>query len=77
MFTLAGGLSQRQLQIAALIRHGLRNGEIAARLNLSVGAVANHVAAILVRLRLRNRAQVAAWAAEHGLGSERPDGWQL
>jgi DNA-binding NarL/FixJ family response regulator len=67
-----GGLSPRQLEIAALIRQGLTNAEIAARLVLSPGTVANHVANILDRLNLRSRTQVAVWAAEHGLGGHRP-----
>jgi hypothetical protein len=31
------------------------------------GTVANHVVAILNRLGLRNRTQIAAWAVERGL----------
>jgi DNA-binding NarL/FixJ family response regulator len=70
-------LSRRQLQIAALVRQGLTNAEIAARLRLTPGAVANHVATILTRLNFRSRAQIAAWAAERGLGGERSDARQL
>ena len=64
--------SPRELEVAALIRQGLTNAEIAERLALSPGTVANHVANILTRLNLRNRAQLAAWATEHGVGGTRP-----
>ena len=60
-------LTPRQREIAALIAGGCTNQQIAERLVLEVGTVANHVAQILDRLGLANRAQVAAWAAMHGL----------
>jgi DNA-binding NarL/FixJ family response regulator len=66
------GPSRRELEVAALIRQGLRNAEIAERLALTPGTVANHVANILGRLNLRNRTQLAAWAAEHGVGDSMP-----
>ena len=60
-------LTRRQQEIAAAIAEGLSNDEIAERLVLERGTVANHVAAILMRLDLRNRTQIGVWAAEHGL----------
>ena len=45
----------------------MTNEEIADRLVLVNGTVANHVQAILMRLTLRNRTQIAAWAVERGL----------
>ena len=63
--------SRRELEVAALIRHGLTNAEIAERLGLTPGTVANHVANVLGRLNLRNRAQLAVWATEHGVGETR------
>src|SRR4030095_5415334 len=44
-------------EIAVLIADGMTN-EIAERLVLGVGSVANHVAAILDRLGVRNRTQL-------------------
>ncbi len=60
-------LTPRQLEIVACIAEGLTNDEIAERLVLVNGTVANHVQAILTRLGLRNRTQIAAWAVERGL----------
>ena len=60
-------LTPRQREIAALIAGGCTNQQIAERLVLEVGTVANHVAQILDRLDVANRAQVAVWAATHGL----------
>ena len=52
-------LTARQRQIAELIRQGLSNREIAARLDLTEGTVKLHVSAILKRLAARNRTDVA------------------
>lgn len=60
-------LTRRQQEIAVAIAQGLSNDEIAERLVLEKGTVANHVAAILGRLGLRNRTQIGVWAVEHGL----------
>jgi DNA-binding CsgD family transcriptional regulator len=60
-------LTRRQQEIAVAIADGLTNEEIAERLVLVPGTVANHVLAILDRLGLRNRTQIGVWAAEHGL----------
>jgi DNA-binding NarL/FixJ family response regulator len=67
----AACLTRRQREIAHLIAQGCTNRTIAARLVLEPGTVANHVANILDRLGLANRAQVAAWAARIGLAEER------
>ena len=64
---LLGALTPRQREIAGLIAQGYSNVEIARELVLVPGTVANHVEQILLRLGFRNRAQVAAWAAELGL----------
>ena len=60
-------LTARQRDVAALVRQGLTNMEIAELLVLEPGTVANHVAAILDRLGFRSRSQIAVWAAERGL----------
>ena len=63
-------LTPRQREVAALIAGGLSNAEIAERLTVSEGTVANHVEHILRRLSFRSRAEVAALGAE--VGAHRP-----
>ena len=60
-------LSRREQEVAALVAEGRTNAEIAERLVLTEGTVANHVRRILLKLHLRSRAQLAVWAVERGL----------
>jgi len=60
-------ITRRQQEVAACVAEGLSNEEIAERLVLTPGTVANHLQQILNRLGLRNRTQLATWAVEHGL----------
>jgi DNA-binding CsgD family transcriptional regulator len=60
-------LTRRQQEIAGLVAEGLTNTEIARRLVLTPGTVANHMEHILRRLNLRSRTQVGVWAVERGL----------
>ena len=62
-----GGLSRREVEIARLVAGGLSNKEIGARLFISERTVDNHVQHVLNKLGFHTRAQIAAWAAEHGL----------
>jgi DNA-binding CsgD family transcriptional regulator len=67
-------LTRREQEVAIRIAEGLSNDEIAERLVLVPGTVANHIEHILDKLHFRRRAQIAVWAVEHGLyRSERPD----
>ena len=61
------GLTQRELEVLALVADGLRNAEIAARLVLSDRTVAHHVGAILRKLGVRTRTQASAEAVRLGL----------
>jgi DNA-binding CsgD family transcriptional regulator len=61
------GLTERQVEVLRLLRQGLTNAEIAERLVLSVRTVDTHVAAVLAKLGLHSRRDVAARAAELGL----------
>jgi DNA-binding CsgD family transcriptional regulator len=54
------GLTARQLAVLELLREGLTNAEIAARLVLSVRTVDHHVAAILSKLGVSSRREAAA-----------------
>jgi non-specific serine/threonine protein kinase len=60
-------LTARECEVAGLIARGLTNRQIATELVIAEGTVANHVVNILNRLGVGSRAQVAVWAAEHGL----------
>lgn len=60
-------LTARERDVVALIGRGLSNGEIADKLVLSKRTVEKHVANILSKLALANRAQIVRWAVDHGL----------
>jgi len=57
-------LSQRELEILALLAHGLTNREIAQRLYLAEGTVKNYVTNILGKIGARDRTQAALRARE-------------
>ncbi len=65
--TRAGGLSSWEAEVAALVARGCTNREIAATLVVSERTAEAHVSNILAKLALTTRAQIAAWAVEHGL----------
>ena len=62
-------LSVREREVLELIGQGLRNREIAERLIVSEATVKTHVRHVLEKLRLRNRAEAAAFAARARPGS--------
>jgi ABC-type amino acid transport substrate-binding protein/DNA-binding CsgD family transcriptional regulator/sugar lactone lactonase YvrE len=57
-------LTRRELEVADLVRDGLTNREIAARLFLSERTVEGHVAQICSKLGVRSRLQIATWVLE-------------
>ena len=59
-------LTDRELDIVALVAEGLTNAEIGARLYITAGTVKTHLAAIQRKLTVRNRVGIAAWAWETG-----------
>jgi DNA-binding NarL/FixJ family response regulator len=60
-------LSERELEILALIGRGASNKEIAGQLFIAEGTVKNHVTHILGKLGVRDRTQAALKARELGL----------
>jgi DNA-binding NarL/FixJ family response regulator len=62
----SNALSQRQIEVLKLIADGLSYKEVGTRLNLSPRTVKYHMAEIMDRLHLDNRAQVLAFAGHMG-----------
>ncbi|MBV9543603.1 MAG: alpha/beta fold hydrolase [Chloroflexi bacterium] len=64
-------LSPREREVVALVARGLTNREIAEAMVISQRTAENHMQRVLNRLGLRSRAEVVAWAIEHGFTSAR------
>jgi adenylate cyclase len=66
---VVGPLSERELEVAALVAQGLSNRDIARQLIIADATAVRHVANILNKLDFRSRAQIAVWADRQGLQS--------
>lgn len=60
-------LTPREVEVLQLLASGLSNAELAVSLRLSEATVKTHVARIMAKLRLRDRAQAVVVAYETGL----------
>ncbi|ANW17999.1 response regulator [Streptomyces clavuligerus] len=59
-------LTRRERDVVALVADGLSNAEVAERLHVVEGTVKAHVSAVLARLGLRNRVELAILVHEAG-----------
>jgi DNA-binding CsgD family transcriptional regulator len=66
------GLTERQLDVLALLVQGMSNADIAARLVISRKTADHHVSAILGRLDVRSRGEAVAAARTLGLDGLTP-----
>jgi predicted ATPase/DNA-binding CsgD family transcriptional regulator/transcriptional regulator with XRE-family HTH domain len=67
-----GPLTRREREVATLMARGLTNAQIAAELVISERTVDTHAEHIRDKLDVRSRAEIAAWAARHGLVAASP-----
>ncbi len=65
-----GGLTPREIEVLRLVAAGHTNPEIAEKLVISIRTVETHRAAIHRKLNTTSRAEVVAFAREHGLIAE-------
>jgi len=69
-----GRLSDRELDVAALISEGFSNKEISTALKIGEPTVKKYVGRILIKLGLQDRLQAGLFIARHPLLLRRPDG---
>jgi two-component system, NarL family, nitrate/nitrite response regulator NarL len=65
-------LTAREREIVAAVAAGESNRQVAARLGLAEDTVKHHITNIFDKLGVSNRAEMAAYAASHGLAEPPP-----
>ena len=63
----AGDLTERELEVVALVAQGRSNREIADEFVISEKTVKTHIGHVLAKLGLKDRTQLAIYALKHGL----------
>jgi NarL family two-component system response regulator LiaR len=64
---LGDDLTDRELEVLALVVEGMSNQQIAQQLAISLSTARSHVSTILSKLAAANRAEAAALAVQYGL----------
>lgn len=59
-------LTEREEEVLRTVARGLTNAEIAAALHISLSTVKSHLAALMGKLAVRNRVEIAIYAYETG-----------
>ncbi len=65
--TYPDGLTQREVEVLALVAAGKSNADIAEELVISPNTVVRHVSNILAKTGYSNRTEAARYASQHGL----------
>jgi RNA polymerase sigma factor (sigma-70 family) len=65
--TLLNGLTEREREVVTLVASGLSNDEIAERLVVSPATAKTHVSRAMIKLQVRDRAQLVVLGYESGL----------
>ncbi|WP_249997815.1 response regulator transcription factor [Actinoplanes sp. M2I2] len=65
-------LTDREEQVLAAVARGRTNAEIGAELHIGLSTVKTHIAALMAKLVVRNRVEIAMWAYETGRTSGHP-----
>ena len=64
--SLEPSVSEREIEIIALVAQGLTNQEIAQALTISKRTVDNHVSNIFTKTGAKNRVALLNWAMDNG-----------
>ncbi|MFG2963306.1 MULTISPECIES: response regulator [unclassified Streptomyces] len=67
----SGPLTERELDVARLVADGRTNQELCAELCVTLSTVKSHLTNIQVKLGVRNRVEIAAWAWRCGVVGDR------
>ncbi len=62
-----GGLTEREVEVLALVAIGRSNRDVAEELSISQKTVARHLSNIFGKLRVSTRTEAAAYAFQHDL----------
>lgn len=69
----AGGLTDREREVLALVGRGLANKQIARSLGIREATVKAHLTSVFQRIGVRDRTSAALWASENLPPGQRPE----